>query len=324
MEEVDIIDVAPDDSMYGYTPVEKNIREEETPELKRETKKKELDGMINPLRKEIVRVQYIPKERTGIEDKNHPFYGGLVEGAKVTFVVPMLRNGSYTDPLTKSEKEFLEEYMDMEPNTLSVHKTKDNFWDSLVVEIGKEGLVLDLSNPMDYIKYCVLRANKTSIAPSIKDLQENDKESYRFVLVTDGEVSNNAAQKVSLKAKCWKEYGKIENDAYTLRTLIEVITGKMADKNSKLEFLQETVTDLIDDNPKFFYTAISDPLLSTKVLIKKGVDTGVIQKKTDYYYFNNAPLCNSGENATLSVAAKYLATPRNQELKFTIEAKINS
>ena len=69
------------------------------------------DELINCLRNEKITVKYILNEKTGITDRNHPFFGGLAQGAVINFVVPMLRNGSLKNPLTKAEKKYLEYIM---------------------------------------------------------------------------------------------------------------------------------------------------------------------------------------------------------------------
>ena len=320
MEEFQI-DITPVDSMEGYTEVEKPKKEIAT-ERKVKSRVSTEDSTYSCLRKELVNVQYVPRERTGITDKDHPYYGGLADGATITMVLPMLRNGSYVDPLTTEEKNFLEDYMSLEPNALSIHRKNDNFWDNFSVEIGKQGEVLDLSDPMNYITYKVLLANRTLVAPSLEVLKNSPLETYRFVLVTDGEVSAATSAKVSTKSACWKEYSKIENNKDLLSSLYESITGITLDSNTKLEVYQEKVTDQIDRNPERFLNAAKDPLLQYRALIKKAVDNKVIERRGDYYYYNNNPLCAKNENPTITVAAQYLASAKNQEIRFSIEAKV--
>ena len=57
----------------------------------------------------------------------------------------------------------------------------------------------------------------------------------------------------------------------------------------------------------------------------KAVEAGIISKRGDYYYFreDGSPVCGNNEDPTFTVAAKYLSLPQNQELKFSIEAKLN-
>ena len=56
----------------------------------------------------------------------------------------------------------------------------------------------------------------------------------------------------------------------------------------------------------------------------KGVEKGVIRKRLDYYYLTdtNAPLAGPTSEPTLDLAAKFLNEPKNQELKFKLEALI--
>ena len=46
--------------------------------------------------------------------------------------------------------------------------------------------------------------------------------------------------------------------------------------------------------------------------------------KNNTYYLreDGSPLCEIGEDSTLNNAAKYLSSPKHQELKFTLEAKV--
>lgn len=69
---------------------------------------------------------------------------------------------------------------------------------------------------------------------------------------------------------------------------------------------------------------ITDPLLSTKVLIKKSIEAGLISSRGNYLYLksDNTPLCEINEEPTLNIAARFLNSPKHQELKFSLEAKL--
>ena len=73
-----------------------------------------------------------------------------------------------------------------------------------------------------------------------------------------------------------------------------------------------------------FLKVITDPYLNTKVLIKKGVEAGVIANRDNHYYLreDNAPLCEANEESTLSIAARYLNAPKHQDILFAIQAKV--
>ena len=75
---------------------------------------------------------------------------------------------------------------------------------------------------------------------------------------------------------------------------------------------------------KLFLKVITDPMLSNKVLIKKSIEAGLISNRGNYLYLkeDNTPLCEINEEPTLNIAAKYLNSPKHQELKFALEAKL--
>lgn len=301
---------------------------EEEEKLIEKTKREKVssgdDGeLINCLRKELVSVQLVEKIVGGITDKNHPFYSGKASGTISSYVVPRLRNGELKNPLTKAEKDFLEDYMGLEPNALSIHKKREeNFWTNRQVIVQKEGTVLDLSTPMGYINYKILLMNNDFICPSLEDLRKMPKATYEFVLVSDKEVYNVTSEKNNTKSLCWKLYGKVEDKADVLKAVIEGITNAPVSGDMDITFLQNTAVEHLEKNPRLFYSVISDPLLPFKVTLKQATEMDIVEKRGDYYYYNNTPLCGKNENPTITVAAKYISNPRNQEILFSIQARL--
>lgn len=281
-------------------------------------------GITNCLRNEKITVRYIIKEKTGITDVKHPFYGGLAENSFIDLTVPLLRSGSYKDPLTKNEKAFLEKFLGLEVGSLSVYNKEDNFWDNFYVRLTKVDTILNLADANDFIRYKVLLSNNDIVAPSLKTLRDSPLETYRFVLISESETYNSAIDRTNTKSKCWKEFGKVEDNEDVLRCIIHTIDGRKPSENTKIEFLRDRIDKLIDSDSKLFLSVITDPLLGFKVLIEKAYDKGVVNKRGDYYYFNNEPLCSKNENPTFTIAAKYISLPENQEIKFAIEGKLKN
>lgn len=93
--------------------------------------------MINCLRQERILVRHIPKEGGMISNPKHILYGGMAENAIRYFTVPKLSSGMYVNVLTDKEKEFLEEVMGLEYNTLSIYKKVDNYWENNMVRLTK-------------------------------------------------------------------------------------------------------------------------------------------------------------------------------------------
>ena len=288
--------------------------------------KNSIETVFNPLRKEKVIVRFIPRENDNITDRKHVAFGGMMDTAVRGFTVPMLNNGVYRNVLTDDEKAYLEDVLGLEYNGLSVYNKKDNYWDKYLIKLSKQDTILDLSLPEDYIKYKVLLANKETIAPSMKELRERRKATYEYVIMEPNEEFSDSRNRVNNTMKCYEEFGAIKDKFDTLRCIIETVDGRPVAANTKIEFLQAKAADLIAANPKLFLETITDPLLSTKIIIKKAVEAGLISKRGEYYYFreDGSPMCNPNEDPTFTVAAKFLSLPQNQELKFSIEAKLNS
>lgn len=285
---------------------------------------------INCLRNERVIVRFIPHPSTLAPNKNHVLYGGMAETTTRAFTVPRLSNGSFKNVLTNTEKECLERVMGLEVNALSIYKDTNNYWDDSnpkgfgKVVLHKQDNYLDLSIPSDYIKYKVLLANKDQIAASMQELEDRPKATYQFVIISENAEASNSMKRVDATKNCWKEFGKIEDDVDTLRTVIELVERRPLATKTKLDFLQAKISEHIDSDPRKMLAMFKDEYLPAKVLIKKGVEKGLISWRNDLYYLreDGHPLCEMGENSTLNNAAKYISNIKHQDLKFTLEAKI--
>lgn len=319
------------DMLKVPSPSELSMFKEEVNEDNNVTRiSEERDNLVNCLRNEKVIVRFISRARGMITDPKHVLYGGMATGSKMVLTTPLLRSGGFADVLTKDEKRFLEYKLGLEPNALSVHNRVNNFWsDANPNGIGKVELIkgdnpFDLSDPTDYIKYKICLQNRDVVAPSIQELQDRPKATYRFVVVSENDTTKAANMKVTLKAQAYMEFGKINEDRDKLRVIIETIDGRPTASNSKLEYLQGKVGELIEANTKMFLQVVKDPLLDNKILIKKAIEAGVIANRGNYLYTrqDNQPLCESGQEPTLNVAARYLSLPKHQDLKFSIEAKV--
>lgn len=308
---------------------QENVTDVISPEPKAVEKQKkqavvEREDTINCLRNERIIVRFVPKESGIVRDPKHILYGGMAEAAVRWFTVPKLSSGMFVNVLTDKEKSFLEDIMGLEFNALSIYKKVDNFWENAMVRLTKGDNFLNLADPDDYIKYKILLANKTYIAPSLQELQDYPKATYQFVIIQEGEEVKNAKKDMNLTMQSYMEFGKIQDDILILRTIIETIDGRPTSKNSKLEFLQEKINNLIKADAKLFLRVATDPLLPTKGLIKKAIEEGVISNRGGMLYLKSdgTPLCGDNEEPTLNMAAKYLNLPKNQDLKFSIEAKV--
>ena len=318
-----ILDV---DTIMDETPMQEVVETPVKQPRRRQAKQSTAvdEPIVNCLRNERVIVKHVPKETGIVRDPKHILYGGMAEGAVRWLTVPRLTSGMYVNVLTNAEKACLEEVMGLEYNALSIYNKVDNFWDNYQVRLTKQDNFLNLADPDDYIKYKVLLANKDLIAPSLQDLEDHPKATYQFVIIHENEESQASKKKMNATMQAYIEFGKIQENADILRTIIETIDGRPTSKNSKIEFLQEKVGKLIQADARLFVRVATDPLLSTKVLIKKAIEGGLISNRGGMLYLkaDGTPLCEDNEEPTLNIAAKYLNMPKHQELKFAIGAKL--
>lgn len=300
-------------------------------EKKAESRKKNAvmeEVKVNPLRNERVFVRFVPHEGLhGSTSKGHVMYGGRADGAVDKLCVPMLRStGAYKNVLTNDEKDFLEEALGLDYNALSVYKKEDNYWDNYYVRIDtKNGLHLDLSDPEDYIRYKVLLANTELVAPSVQERLDRPKATYLYEIVRESEETKIENAKMDATMASYKEFGKIEDDLDTMRVLCELLDSRPYGINSGKEFFRSRINTLIQADPKTFLSSITDPMLPTKVIIRRATELGKIVKRGDYLYLasDGSPLCEANENPTLAVAARYLNSPAHQDVKFLLESEVD-
>ena len=318
------------DEQEQFTPVKQY--EEEAPKAAATPKRKENSGPKSCLRNETVTVRLIPKLR-GIWGNNpkHVLAGGMADGTTRTFEVPMLSSGTYMNVLTDEEKEYLEELLGLEPNAMSVYKKPEvNFWCNAnpngisQVRLTKEDSYLNLSDPRQYIMYKILLANKNAICPSLEQLEDMPKPSYQFVIIREGDEDKKQNKQMSTVMEAYKEFGKIEDNFDVLKLIVEILDGRSVSKKTSIESLKTKVNQHIQSNSKTFLKVVKDPLLNTKVLIKKAIEAAIISNRGGMLYLrkDSTPLCNDGEEPTLNTAAKFLEDSRHQELLFSIEAQL--
>lgn len=281
---------------------------------------------VNPLKNEMVFVRFVP-QKTGYGElsKGHALYGGLADGAVVTLCIPIVPStGAYKNILTNAEKDYLEEALGLDSNALSVYKKEDNYWDNYKVRLTKDGIHLNLANPEDFIKYKVLLANSEVVAKSVQERVDRPKATYRFEIVRESEETAMQNTQIDARYASYMKFGEIQKDKDTMRILCEILDVRPYEPTASAEFLKTRIDALIRQDAKKFLHAAEDPMLPTKVVIRRSVELGKIARRGDYYYLasDGSPLCGNNEQPTLSVAARYLNEPEHQEIKFFLEEEV--
>jgi len=303
--------------------VTEEVHQAVTKQERREEKAKG-QVLISCLTNEKVTVKFVPKEGGLVTDPKHILYGGMGLNSHRKIVVPILSSGIYKNVLTNEEKAYLEYIMGLPDNAMSVYKRDENFWENRGVICGKEPFTLDLSNPEDYIKYKILLANDEIVCPNPELLKSKKRATYQFVLIKEGEEANEAWDRLKATQQAFKLLESIGDDRKKLAYVIEAVTGRQVSKAVSTEELGAMVEKTIMDNTKKFINTIQEPYFNTKLFINECIEAGLIRRRNNWYYLTetNQPLCGDKQEPTLNSACEYLNAPKNQELLFTLQAKL--
>lgn len=207
----------------------------------------------------------------------HKDYGLPFDGKKRTYVNPFKNAG---------EQEQFEQLLDQKPGSLNLFKFPSKFWGDFSISLTKDGVTLDLNNPVDALWYRVLLVN-----PRFAN-SENQKSNPKcdFVLIDERikeEAKSDLARK---KEEAIDEFSKIKKSKQKLFDVLRLL-NKKPDKNSSIETLKAKVLEIIEEpassvgvtNISHFLRIVNDPTASLKLFILDAVDIGEITYNKDGY-----------------------------------------
>ena len=298
-----------------------------------EEEKKE---MKNCLVNERVILRKLPKRTNLVQDSNHVMGDGMHDNAFYIYSVPKLQKSNvFVNVLTDTEKDYLEYVMGLPKNALSVYRQpkEENFWSNSnpnglsKITLRKRDNIFDMSKPTDYIAVKILMANKDKICPSMEEWAARPKETYEFVIIREGQESKLSKNNTDATIQAVMKLGKIADDKDILKLVVETMMGKKYTDATSLDWLQTQALDLIKNTPKnarMFLSIMDDESLDNKVLIRKCISKGIIADRGGFLYIKdgNQPMCGNGEEPTINIAAKWLGKPKNQEILFSLQAKV--
>jgi hypothetical protein len=244
-----------------------------------------------------------------------------MEGCHDTFVVAMSRQGNVKNPFTNDEKKKIEEIYGYEENTLSVYNKKSPVHE-ISVRLSKDPILLDLANPEDFIKYKILLTNSELICPSVREVK--NKQTYKYYIEDQDEVNQITKTATSKIQKAWKAFGKMEEDRTKLTSFLKtfnLVIGKpipKIDNNTKLDFLQSQVADIVQNKTDQFITIIENEDYDTLLLVASALDAGVIKREgTKHSLASGEKIGNN-----LKETVDFLKRPVNQDTVFLIESQL--
>lgn len=198
----------------------------------------------------------------------------LFKNSAYTLVLPKhQQTGQYKEPLTQEEKSFFESNdagLALGKDDLNIHLKTDNFWDTFTVRLDKNVLELDLSKPMDYLKYKVLMQNNSLVAPTAAEKMK--KGSYKFCITEAGYENEEKVKAASGKMEAYKFMGKVEHSASQMKDFLNVYYtvkpgGKQIPLNAKQDFCIAEMEKLVVNDLAGFLDIVKDDQYAEKVLV---------------------------------------------------------
>lgn len=247
--------------------------------------------------------------------------------AKKSYVVPLHRNGNMANVLNDAEKEFFEDTdrsgLSFSKGDLSVYKKPDseNFWKNFEVELDKDTVTLDLSNPMDYMKYKLLLLWDKEIA---KNKAESSKRStYKYYLIDQDEEMKYEIEEASIEERAWELFSEVKRDRAKMIEILSLYGKKVDERTTSDDFMiaelrkimKKTKSEMIR-----FIETIEDEDFDYKVMIEKAVRTGALNRNRNNYFLPEGDLVASNTPAMI----KYLKDAKNQDTYMLIEERIKN
>lgn len=212
--------------------------------------------------------------------------------------------------LTPEEEAEFEKKLGLKSGTLS--KYNKDYWGSFRTNIPKEGLVLRLDNPRDYLTYKVLKADQ-EVANS--EAEKHDSPFANFVITSDIQESKAKAAEVSVKRKAYNEFSKMTNE--DMGNFLKV-HGKRPAPNATTEWLEAEIGKIIDTRPELFLDTLKDTNFKMKAFIDDCVVKKALTKSGSKYLLMGGDIIGYSLEETI----EYLQKPENQEVYISLKSKL--
>ena len=275
-----------------------------------------------------------PREGSMINDPSHKLYF-MAEDATMEWMLPIdSRTGQLFDIFDSlEERKFFEDELDVDLNHL---RKSDNFWHTFKVSIIKtpnlveDGVVFDLSKPMDALKVKMLKI-QGDIAASWS--MRKKRPGYRWVIVDEAQEFIDRSSEADMIAEAYAHYATIKNSESRLTEFLRIYGSskkmtKVIPRDAKIEFLKGEVADIISEDLKGYLEVIKGGNFEIKVMIEKAIEVGAVDVKGNKYYLPGGDPINvldSSYQGTVTELKSWMNPASDSYEKYlTIKARIEN
>ena len=224
------------------------------------------------------------------------------------------------DVLTPDEEAFFESKesrLGFEKGKLSIYK-EPNYWDSFEMILKGGGTPLNLNDPMDYLRYKFLLAQKDIIAPSWEDRFK--KGTYKYAVVDEDIISQERVEQRNKQRDAERFFGKIEDIPEKMIDFLNMYyKGKKAvSENSKRTFLVATIDEIIENDLPGFLKIAQDPHYEIKSFINRCIRRDlIVQESAGVYYIQGEE-----DRFSLTELVTFLSAKKNQSIYGKLKAQL--
>ena len=267
-----------------------------------------------PVRKESVKKDKVtlkPIKKHGWLPDNHD---GSIRYSKCferLTVQAQKGTGVLNTGMTEEDEVRLETKMHMSPGTLS--KYNRDYWTMFKVDVPKDGLVLDLTNPEDEVKYLVLKAHQR-VANS--EMERFDSPFAEYVMTSQEQEAKVENQKSKLKRQAYKLFSGMSTSE--MKDVLKVIGRRVGD-DASVDFVEAQLDKYLTDDPKAFIDTVNDPTFKMRAFIDDCLSSRVLVKSGTKYQLPGGDTVGF----TLEQTIEYLQNPDNQEVYLDLKGKMS-
>lgn len=222
-------------------------------------------------------------------------------------------------PMKLTEQEYFEKIIGKSLNPFL--PADINFWRSdsrARVQIRDARLRLNLQNPMDVLKFKILKANETRFAPSIQSLKELKRATYEFVFTSIEEERDDTLTRLEFESQAYELFAKITKSDQEMVDFLRV-AGKNPTNGATTKQLKAMVGKLMEEDKGVFIGIASDPLYDEKLFLAEAKRLGAVKE-----YRGKYTLDTGVEIGDVRDAINYLNREENQEVKVRIQALVDA
>ena len=224
-------------------------------------------------------------------------------------VIASLGRGGYSTGLTQGEEKELEKELQMKQGTLGKYS---EYWQDYTVILNDQDKTLKLDSPRDFIDYKILMASNR-VANSVNDLTDWPKAEY--VLYDAEQDAKKDNLKIKEKRKAYKTFNALTSTE--MRNVLKLMGKKSA--NSSDTLIENTLAEILDDNPKSFNDVIDQPDFKLRVFVEDLININSLRIRGGHYMFGDSAIGHDLDSALL-----YLKDPKNQDIVLSLKSKLKA